>query len=135
GVEATWAPIGPAVRAALAPSRVPMMAADWENIIDAHAWATRRQGLVSDRPVIGRHSRGHWSQWPATRTDILAAYPADPRYRGRILGGTEAPEGILGELPANWETLPFASVPVAEFLAGIDFLVYYHHPGLVEAFG
>lgn len=135
GTEAVWAPIGPAVRAALAPSQVPMLAGDWENIIDTGVWATQRTGFVSDRPVIGRHSRGHWSKWPATRADILAAYPPDPRYQVRILGGTEAPEGILGHLPANWETLPFDSVPVAEFLAGIDFLVYYHHPGLVEAFG
>ncbi|MGO1832914.1 MAG: glycosyltransferase, partial [Brevibacterium yomogidense] len=86
-------------------------------------------------PVIGRHSRGHWSKWPDTRDDLLAAYPEDPRYRVRVLGGTEAPEEILGGLPDTWTSLPFGSVPVPQFLAGIDFLVYFHHPGLVEAFG
>ena len=135
GREAIWAPIGPRVRTALEPSGVPMLPDNWENIIDLDAWEVQRTGLVSDTPVIGRHSRGHWSKWPETRKDILGAYADDPRYRVRIMGGTEAPEGILGELPANWTTLPFDSIPVREFLAGIDFFVYFHHPGLVEAFG
>jgi hypothetical protein len=114
---------------------VPMVEDDWVNIIDAPVWATPRDGLVGETPVIGRHSRGHWSKWPDTREDLLAAYPDDPRYRVRVLGGTEAPEEILGGLPQTWTSLPFGSVPVPRFLAGIDFLVYFHHPGLVEAFG
>lgn len=135
GRDPIWAPIGPPVRTALAPSGVPMQDADWENILDLAAWHTPRTGFVSDRPVIGRHSRGHWSKWPATRADLLAAYPADDRYRVHIMGGTEAPESLLGHLPRNWHTLPFDALPVPQFLAGIDFFVYFHHPGLVEAFG
>ena len=136
GQEALWAPIGPGVRAALAPSGVPMREGDWENVIDLDAWYTgRRTGFVSDRPVIGRHSRGHWSKWPATRRDLLAAYPDDPNYHVRVMGGAEAPLGLLGELPPNWTTLPFDAMPVPQFLAEIDFFVYFHHPGLVEAFG
>ena len=137
GHAPVWAPIGPLVRTAITDSwqRVPMVDADWVNIIDAPVWSTPRDGLVGDVPVIGRHSRGHWSKWPDTRDDLLAAYPGDPRYRVRVLGGTEAPEEILGGLPDTWTSLPFGSVPVPQFLAGIDFLVYFHHPGLVEAFG
>ena len=137
GHAPVWAPIGPLVRTALTASwhRVPMVDADWVNIIDAPVWSTSREGLVGDVPVIGRHSRGHWSKWPDTRDDLLAAYPDDSRYRVRVLGGTEAPEEILGGLPDTWTSLPFGSVPVPQFLAGIDFLVYFHHPGLVEAFG
>ncbi|MGO1440995.1 MAG: glycosyltransferase, partial [Brevibacterium yomogidense] len=142
GHAPVWAPIGPLVRTALTDSwqHVPMVDADWVNIIDAPVWSTPRDGLVGDGPggavpVIGRHSRGHWSKWPDTRDDLLAAYPDDPRYRVRVLGGTEAPEEILGGLPDTWTSLPFGSVPVPQFLAGIDFLVYFHHPGLVEAFG
>ena len=135
GRDAVWAPIGPAVRTALAPSGVPMREGNWENIIDVEAWYTKRVGFVSDRPVIGRHSRGHWSKWPATRQELLAAYPGNPNYEVRIMGGTEAPIGLLGELPPNWTSLPFDAIPVPKFLAGIDFFVYFHHPGLVEAFG
>lgn len=134
--QGVWAPIGPGVRTAVrAGGDVPMLEADWENIIDLDRWRTDRQGFVGDRPVIGRHSRGHWSKWPASREEILAAYPDDPHYQVRILGGTEAPEDILGAVPGNWATLPFDSVPIPQFLAGIDFLIYFHHPGLVEAFG
>jgi len=137
GHEPVWAPIGPLVRDALVESwqHVPLLEADWVNIIDAPVWSSPRDGLVGDLPVIGRHSRGHWSKWPDTREDLLAAYPDDPRYQVRVLGGTEAPEEILGGLPETWTSLPFGSVPVPRFLAGIDFLVYFHHPGLVEAFG
>lgn len=137
GHAPVWAPIGPLVRTALTDSwaDVPMVDEDWVNIIDADVWSVPRDGLVGEIPVIGRHSRGHWSKWPDTREDLLAAYPDDPRYRVRALGGTEAPEEILGGLPDTWTSLPFGSVPVPRFLAGIDYLVYFHHPGLVEAFG
>ena len=137
GTTATWAPIGPRIRDDLAPyaGDVPILPDDWENVIDVAEWQVKRDGFVGDRPVIGRHSRGHWSKWPRHRRDLTAAYPDDPRYEVRVLGGTETPVKILGHLPANWVSRPFNSVPAPEFLAGIDFLVYFHHPGLVEAFG
>ncbi|NDL57428.1 glycosyltransferase [Phytoactinopolyspora mesophila] len=137
GKEATWAPIGPRVRQSLESHAgwLPMLPWDWENVIDVAASQVKRTGFVSDRPVIGRHSRGHWTKWPDNKSDILAAYPHDPRYSVRILGGTDAPAQILDRIPANWVDLPFNSVPVRDFLATIDFFVYFHHPGLVEAFG
>lgn len=137
GKEATWAPIGPRVRQSLEQhgGSVPVLPWDWENVIDVTAWQVKRDGFVSDRPVIGRHSRGHWTKWPDTKTDILAAYPQDPRYAVRILGGTDAPAQILDRIPANWVNLPFNSLPAKDFLATIDFFVYFHHPGLIEAFG
>ncbi|WP_159619791.1 glycosyltransferase [Ruania rhizosphaerae] len=135
--EPVWAPIGPTVREALAhhAGEVPMLATDWTNIVDVDSWHVPREGVVDRRPVIGRHSRGHWSKWPATKEEILAAYPDDPRYSVQVLGGTEAPRDVLGRLPGNWVDLPFNSVTPAQYLASIDFLVYYHHPALVEAFG
>src|SRR5690625_1466764 len=63
--EPVWAPIGPAVREALtrfAPS-IPILGDDWTNILDADAWYTPRGRPLGDRPVIGRHTRGHWSKW------------------------------------------------------------------------
>ncbi len=137
GREATWAPIGPRIRQELVryAAAVPMLPWDWENVIDAGEWQVRRKGFVTDRPVIGRHSRGHWSKWPHRARDILAAYPNDPRYEVRVLGGVEAPAQILGGIPANWTVYPFDARSPREFLAGIDFFVYFHHRGLVEAFG
>lgn len=137
GKPATWAPIGPRVREALAdaPDHVPVLPWDWENVIDVEHWRVPRGDFVSDRPVIGRHSRGHWTKWPDNETDILAAYPDDERYSVRVLGGAESPAQILGHTPANWVVHPFNSMPAREFLASIDFFVYFHHPGLIEAFG
>lgn len=137
GHEPVWAPISPVVRESLIKSwaDVPMLDYDWVNIVNMDAWKVERDGLLGDVPVIGRHSRGHWSKWPDTREDLLAAYPNDPKYRVKILGGTEAPEEILGGLPEHWVSLPFGSVPAREYLASIDFLVYFHHPGMFEAFG
>lgn len=135
--EPLWAPIGPAVREALGEfaGAVPLLGFDWTNIVDVDAWYTPRVEPISDVPVIGRHTRGHWSKWPADRETLLAAYPDDPRYAVRVLGGTEAPRDILGYLPSNWTDLPFNTVRPAEFLGSTDFVVYYHHPTMIEAFG
>src|SRR5690606_13471314 len=35
----------------------------------------------------------------------------------------------------NWTVHEFNTMPVPEFLSRVDFHVYLHHPGLVEAFG
>lgn len=137
GGVATWAPIGPRIREALMPHQdtVPLLSWNWENVIDVAQWRVPRQDFVADRPVLGRHSRGHWSKWPTDPVDILAAYPDDSRYQVRILGGTDIPAERLGYLPANWVDHPFNSISGRDFLAGTDFFVYFHHPGLVEAFG
>lgn len=135
--EPRWAPIGPAVREALHSfaDEVPMLEFDWTNIVDADAWFTPRERPVGEVPVIGRHTRGHWSKWPEDRATLLAAYPDDPRYTVQVLGGTEAPRDVLGYFPPNWVDLPFNSVRPAQFLGTTDFVVYYHHPTLIEAFG
>src|SRR5699024_1626696 len=137
GKTPLWAPIGPQVRKALEPhlGKVTLYQDDWTNIVDLDGWYLERHGLLTERPILGRHSRGHWSKWPATKEDVLEIYPADPNYDVRTLGGTEAPESLIGSLPKNWTSYPFNSVKPQEFLHSIDFLVYYHHPKLVEAFG
>lgn len=138
GRPATWAPIGPRVRETMVGlgELVDLSPSDWENVIDVDSWMIRREGFVGDRPVLGRASRGHWTKWPDNRGDLLAAYPDDPRYVVSILGGADTPRKLLGgRLPPNWIDHPFNSVPAQEYLAGIDFLVYFHHPGLIEAFG
>ncbi len=53
----------------------------------------------------------------------------------RVLGGADAVADVLGEVPPAWEVFPFGSVDPAEFLAGLDAFVYYHHRDLDEAFG
>ncbi len=131
-----WAPVGPAVREKLIGSRrLELLDDDWVNILDLEEWRVDRSRPRSDRPVIGRHSRGHPGKWPVDRADLVAAYPTDPAIAVHILGGADPAIRVLGGQPANWVVHPFGAMPPQRFLRTIDFFVYYHHPDLVEAFG
>lgn len=137
GVAPDWTPIGPLVReqVARAAPGLELTEHDWFNIIDVDAWAAPRRRFTSDRPVIGRHSRDERRKWPATREEIVAAYPTDGSVEVRVLGGAEHALRELGGLPESWSSYAFGAMAPERFLASIDFFVYFHHPGLVEAFG
>ena len=108
---------------------------DWVNIIDVDAWHTDRPWWQSDRPVIGRHSRPSPQKWPTDPKIIEAVYPVDGSAIVRILGGADPVRDVLGYVPESWQVMPFGAVDPREFLAQLDFFVYYHHPAWVEAFG
>jgi FkbM family methyltransferase len=135
GTPGTWYPIGPLVRNAVAdlPGHELLSPDNWENIIDIDEWSEPRPGFVGDLPVIGRHSRDSADKWPPDRNTILAAYP--PEVKVRVLGGAASVKETLGAYPENWEVLEFGTERPQDFLRTIDFMVYFHHPSLVEAFG
>jgi hypothetical protein len=137
GTVGTWFPIGPLVRAAIRsePGIRNLAAQDWHNIIDVREWRVARPSYVSDRPVIGRHSRDSPDKWPDRSEDLLLAYPDDDEFKVRILGGAARAQELLGRVPESWQVLAFGALSPRDFLAGIDFFVYYHHPRWVEAFG
>jgi len=136
GTVGTWFPIGPLVRKAILREGAAALAPeDWCNILDTADWRTARTSYVSDRPVIGRHSRDSTDKWPTRAEEVLLAYPNESEFRTRILGGANCARAVLGYLPANWEVIPFGATSPRDFLATIDFFVYYHHPGWVESFG
>lgn len=132
-----WAPVGPKVRSAFAglPDAPGLMSDDWVNVLDHQALALARDGFLGALPVIGRHSRPDPKKWPATRGAFLAAYPADPDIRVRLMGYGPELDAVVGSRPANWEVLPFNALPVRQFLGSIDFFVYFHGPDWIEAFG
>jgi len=136
GVAPIWAPIGPRVREAIAPE-VPgdLRKQDWVNVIDVDAWHVDRPSRQLDRPVIGRHSRPSPQKWPKDPEVIQALYPADGSVVVRILGGAEPVQELLGYVPNSWQVIPFGGMDPREFLAQLDFFVYYHHPAWLEAFG
>jgi hypothetical protein len=136
GVAPIWAPIGPQVREAVAPE-VPgrLREQDWVNVIDVDAWHVDRLGWRSDRPVIGRHSRPQRHKWPKDPGVVKALYPVDGSAVVKILGGADPVQELLGYLPGSWEVIPFGEMDPREFLAQLDFFVYYHHPAWLEAFG
>lgn len=137
GGDVEWAPVGPLVRAQFetiedAPA---LFADDWHSVVDPDAWRVERGRFVDSRPVIGRHSRPDPLKWPDTRELTLAAYPDDPRFLIRVLGGGPYLRTLLGAYPRNWQVHGFNAMPAEDFLATIDFFVYFHHSRWVEAFG
>ena len=137
GVEPQWAPIGPLVRDEIA-DLVPagrLMAQDWVNIIDVDAWAVERTGWAADRPVIGRHSRPSPQKWPTDRAVLEQVYPVDGSWTVRVLGGADPVATVRGRVPEHWDVREFGEQDPRDFLAGLDFFVYYHDPRWVEAFG
>jgi hypothetical protein len=137
GRRPVWAPIGPAVRPSLAPfaDRIDIRPEDWLNLIPAEEWAADRGTFRADVPVIGRHSRPQRSKWPSTAEDLLAVYPDSDDVRVRVLGGADPAEELLGAVPERWEVEPFNARHPRQFLADLDFFVYFHHPAMVEAYG
>lgn len=137
GKDPIWAPIGPVVRGTVLQqtTAVPLREKDWVNIFQMPAGATRRDGFVGTKPVIGRHSRPQPGKWPDTKDDILAAYPNSDHYDVQILGGAKIARRKIGWIPARWTVIPFGGEEPFDFLRRIDFWVYMHHPDLREAFG
>lgn len=137
GVEPLWSPIGPNARAAIH-DRVPadrLRAQDWVNIIDVDRWWVDRSSRSRDRrPIVGRHSRASVQKWPE-QPDRDLAYPPDGRWDIRVLGWDPVVQDALGAPPDSWSVHPFGTIAPREFLADLDFFVYFHHPNLVEAFG
>ncbi|WP_203416277.1 glycosyltransferase [Jiangella ureilytica] len=140
GREPVWAPIGPLVRTSIE-GRVPahtLAETDWVNIIDVDAWAVDpavRAAQRGARPVVGRHSRSSPQKWPADASTLRAVYPVDGSWTVRVLGGAGPVEHLLGDLPESWEVFEFGAMPPRDFLASLDFFVYFHNPRWVEAFG
>ena len=137
GGEVLWAPIGPAVREqfAVIAEPPPLFHLDWYGVIDPRSWQVPRTGPLEARPVIGRHSRPDALKWPDDLASTLAAYPDDPSFIVRILGGAPFLRKLLGGYPRNWEVWPFNAIQPKHFLSTVDFFVYFHHSQWVEAFG
>ncbi|TQL78023.1 glycosyltransferase involved in cell wall biosynthesis [Stackebrandtia endophytica] len=140
GTEAIWCPQGPTVRTALSPPALePSKVAsfDMPGIIDASSWSVPRTGFRGPRPIIGRHSRDHWTKWPAGRGSLLTVYPDSPNVDVRFMGGATTARALLDgeDLPLNWVAYDYDEVSVPSFLHQLDFYVYFPHPKQIEAFG
>jgi len=130
------APAGPNIRGLIEPAGADLRLTpeDWRPLIDLERWPARSPRGFGDPVIVGRHDLGPGS-WPSARADILAAYPDDPRFEIRVLGGAADPLRTLAGLPGNWRlALPGASDRRA-FLHGLDAYVYFPSSARVEPFG
>jgi glycosyltransferase involved in cell wall biosynthesis len=146
GVEPLWYPIGPLVREALhchhghdLPS-IRLADRNWTNIIDLSTWQLRDDAPClrhSGSPIrLGRHSRDEALKWIEDQDALRSAYPSSPDFEVCVLGGAKSVSRLLGgSLPANWTVHDFGSLDPRDFLATLDFFVYYTHTSWVESFG
>jgi UDP:flavonoid glycosyltransferase YjiC (YdhE family)/glycosyltransferase involved in cell wall biosynthesis len=138
GAQVFFAPIGPVVRAQIASlsgsSTVSLTRYDLHNLVEISDWAPRQSRAPGPRAILGRHSRPDPLKWPDLREEIQLAYPEDPDFTVRILGGPP-PQERLPAVPKNWEIIPFGQMDVGDFLCSLDFYVYFHSRRWVEAFG
>lgn len=138
GQDPSWISISGRVRRYLTEVLPPgtLLDGDWYPIVGDSAAAPReRAGRTGALPVVGRHSRDHDTKWPESAGAVEQAYLAGRGYEVRLLGGTAGAERVLGHRPDNWVVYPFDSVPVDEFLRGIDIFVHFHHSQYIEEFG
>ena len=87
-------------------------------------------------PAGDRSAQSSVAAEVAKRSKVIeAVYPVDGSAIVKILGGADPVRDVLGYLPESWQVIPFGSNGSSEFLAQLDFFVYYHHPAWVEASG
>lgn len=101
---------------------------DWPNIV-AHPFAAAAARPLDRR---GRHSRAGFEKFPPLDA-LRRQFPAHAE-RCALLGA----DTLLldpASIPPHWELHRFGAMPVDDFLAGIDFFVYFTHPFWRESFG
>lgn len=139
GLQPTWIPQGPVVRAAIVDHLPGSRLAEYDmpGILDVDEWRTERVAFRSDRPVVGRHSRDNKMKWPASAAALQAAYPVDGRFDVRVMGGIKSVLSVIKEkhTPAGWISFDKDELEVRTFLNSLDFFVNFTHPEANEAFG
>jgi glycosyltransferase involved in cell wall biosynthesis len=146
GVEPLWYPIGPLVREALHRhhgdelTSIRLADNDWTNIIDLSTWLLRDDAPCLCHPGgpirIGRHSRDDALKWIEDLDALQMAYPSSRDFEICVLGGAKSVASFLGgDVPGNWTVHAFGSMDPQDFLATLDFFVYYTHTSWVESFG
>lgn len=101
---------------------------DWPNILALPVL------VPSPRPRDrrGRHSRPGFEKFPSLAS-LRVQFP--PHAERSVILGADTFMRNRDAIPPHWELLAFGEVPVAEFLAGIDFFVYFTNPLWRESFG
>ena len=104
------------------PSKMPAVAADF--------------GTDARPIIVGRHSRDHWTKWPASSRELKAAYCAgESGIDMRLMGGVRTPRKLLGRIPSNWQVFDFDSIDVSDFISDLDFFLHFTHDDYIEEFG
>lgn len=135
GHRPSWAPLSPLIRRLLRDDfgQTGFTETDWTPLVDPTLWRRMPSGPSERAPILGRHSRDAADKWPDNKDDLRAAYCIGQPLEFRALGGAKIPTAILGSLPRKWSVEPFDAIAPAEFLAGLDFYVYFPQRDMFEA--
>ncbi len=137
GRRPIWHPTNPQVRQALLTQGVQAQVAlsedDWPELVTVPDIADRT-GPAAGKPLrIGRHGPDHWSAWPASAEEIVAAYPDGRKVRVSVLGTVGAATRILGTAPPGWKVAQHKRHEQAEaFLSRLDAYVFFTRPGIPQ---
>jgi UDP:flavonoid glycosyltransferase YjiC (YdhE family) len=117
GGEFALAPTDPVVRASVAEHAGPSLADDLPPPVERLEIAPATGG---EAKVVGRHGAIGGLAWPASKTALLAAYPAGAGLELRFAGCTPPPALDSGRLPPGWHWRAEEPTPIVDFLAGLD---------------
>lgn len=110
----------------------------WPGVVSEPPRAARDDRNFEMLPIVGRHARDAAGKWPDTRKDFRDVYMNPAVRKVSILGGAKSPlkAGFLSsdELAA-FDVHAFKTLDPQEYLRELDFFIYFHSKGLVEAFG
>ena len=100
------------------------------------SWLGTPRTVAPRTPVVGRHSRDHRLKWPDQLADLRAAYHGAGAFETRVLGGVAQLAAAHGTAASSgWTVYAFNDITPREFLASVDFWVYFHHRDWTESFG
>lgn len=140
GLDPTWVPESERVLSVLR-GLVPhqeLSAAPWKGTVPARC-EEKTDPPGNDRiPIIGRHGRDHEGKWPGNSETFRSVYPVDGSVEVAILGGADVPVRlgfVTNHEIASWHVWGFNEISVKDYLERLDFFVYFHNEGMVEAFG
>ena len=139
-VRPTWVAESHKIRPYLVPlvPREYLSEGVWPGVIPSVAHAEHKVRDYSVAPIVGRHARDAAGKWPDTRQDFRNVYMNAAVGRVSILGGARSPlkAGFISkEELAEFEVHEFKSLEPRDYLRNLDFFIYFHSRGLVEAFG
>ena len=136
----SWVPQGPQVREAIVPYLSDSELEDFNlpGIVDPAEWSgVFPRTEFANKPIVGRHSRDNIMKWPEDPAVLRQVYPLDGSFDVRLMGGARTPSSILGleHTPEAWISHPKDQMPVRDFLAGLEYFVFYQNSNAIEAFG
>lgn len=97
--------------------------------------SARLAALRAGGPATVRHTRDHWTKWPASAAQTRAAYVLEGTAGFTVLGGSTTPERVLSGRPESWTVHDYDGISVPNLLNGGDVYLNFNEGSYIEEFG